>query len=283
VNKSLRGDGPIRGPGSVARSGIAALDPTNGLPLAFNPTRERGLRVWRLVPTPAGLYVLSDSSMFAGEWHPRLTFLPTAGGSVPNTPVAATTPATVRYAIGKKLYERTYDGAAFGSQTAVGTAATWKKVRGVIPATDTTYRFLRNGKIQQSAADGSWSRVRTWRPDVGSFQAVAYVPQASAAGRLLYTVAGDPNLYARGFGVDKGVVSTLCDALSGPAVDGTSWANVRALAVIDGALYAVTAKGTLTRTPFDGMTLDASATTTVSGQHIDGISWKKVRAVFATD
>ncbi|MGH9041287.1 MAG: hypothetical protein ACRDZ3_13765 [Acidimicrobiia bacterium] len=42
------------GIGSVAREGLAALDPLSGLPLAWNPGRERGEGVWSLVPTADG-------------------------------------------------------------------------------------------------------------------------------------------------------------------------------------------------------------------------------------
>lgn len=71
------------GPGALARQGIAALDPTTGKALTWNPGRDRGLRAFRLVPTAEGLYVLSDSQKFAGEFHPRLTYLTVAGGTAP--------------------------------------------------------------------------------------------------------------------------------------------------------------------------------------------------------
>ena len=41
--------------------GIAALDPASGVPLSWNPGRDRGLVVWRITPTAQGLYVLNDS------------------------------------------------------------------------------------------------------------------------------------------------------------------------------------------------------------------------------
>jgi hypothetical protein len=66
----------VKGPGAVDRVGIAALNPTTGRALSWNPGRERGLRAPRLVPTAQGLYVLSDSNRFANEFHPRLTFVP---------------------------------------------------------------------------------------------------------------------------------------------------------------------------------------------------------------
>lgn len=72
-----------KGPGALDRSGIAALSPITGGALTWNPVRERGLRSLRIVATPEGLYVLGDSNKFAGEYHPRLTYLTVAGGSAP--------------------------------------------------------------------------------------------------------------------------------------------------------------------------------------------------------
>ena len=77
-----------KGPGAVDRQGIAALSPTTGKALSWNPGRSRGLVAPRIVPTPQGLYVLSDSDKFAGEFHPRLSFIPTA----PTTPSAPVPP-----------------------------------------------------------------------------------------------------------------------------------------------------------------------------------------------
>jgi hypothetical protein len=71
------------GPGALPRQGIAALDPVTGKALTWNPGRDRGLRAFRVVPTADGLYVLSDSQKFAGEFHPRLTYLTVAGGTAP--------------------------------------------------------------------------------------------------------------------------------------------------------------------------------------------------------
>ena len=72
-----------KGTGAVDRQGIAALDPVSGTALSWNPGRDRGLAVWRIVPTEQGLYILNDSLNFGGEYHPRLTYLLTTGGARP--------------------------------------------------------------------------------------------------------------------------------------------------------------------------------------------------------
>ncbi|WP_150238273.1 delta-60 repeat domain-containing protein [Nocardiopsis quinghaiensis] len=64
------------GPGSVAREGIAAVDPGTGKALAWNPGRARGHGVEALHATSDGLYVGSDTERLADEYHARLGMFP---------------------------------------------------------------------------------------------------------------------------------------------------------------------------------------------------------------
>jgi hypothetical protein len=65
------------GPGAVARTGIADIDPHTGLATAWDPTRKpRGIGARALLSTPAGLLVGSDTDNLGGEYHPRLAMLP---------------------------------------------------------------------------------------------------------------------------------------------------------------------------------------------------------------
>ncbi|WP_159944144.1 MULTISPECIES: delta-60 repeat domain-containing protein [unclassified Nocardiopsis] len=64
------------GPGSVAREGIAAVDPRTGKALEWNPGRTRGHGVEALHATSDGLYVGSDTDRLAGEYHARLGMFP---------------------------------------------------------------------------------------------------------------------------------------------------------------------------------------------------------------
>jgi hypothetical protein len=64
------------GPGAVERPGIAALNPTDGKALAWNPTRSRGHGVEALVATSAGLWVGSDTDELGREYHGKVGFFP---------------------------------------------------------------------------------------------------------------------------------------------------------------------------------------------------------------
>ena len=77
-NNPFQGD--QAGPGAVPREGIAALDSANGLPLTWNPGRDRGVGAQALFATSAGLWVGSDTTLFANQRRGRIAFLPLAGG-----------------------------------------------------------------------------------------------------------------------------------------------------------------------------------------------------------
>ncbi len=83
------------GPGTIKRKAIAALDPINGMPLAWNPGRSPGEGVFIMISTPAGLWVGDDTNKIAGEYHPRLAFFPLAGGTTVPVATTATLPGTL--------------------------------------------------------------------------------------------------------------------------------------------------------------------------------------------
>lgn len=129
-NNPFQGD--QAGPGAVAREGVAALDSANGLPLSWNPGRDRGVGAQALFATSAGLWVGSDTTLFANQRRGRIAFLPLAGGttvpqhdqaSLPGDLVGAqagSAPANVlfRTNAGSTSSITSPDGGpAFGSQT----------------------------------------------------------------------------------------------------------------------------------------------------------------------
>lgn len=84
--------GDRAGPGTIKRRAIAALDPINGMPLAWNPGRSPGQGVFIMISTADGLWVGDDTNMIGGEYHPRLAFFPLAGGSTVAVATTATLP-----------------------------------------------------------------------------------------------------------------------------------------------------------------------------------------------
>ena len=85
-----RGDND--GPGAVSRQGIAALDPYSGVPLSWNPGRDRGRGAEALHATDDYLMVGSDTPYFAGQLRQRLALLPVTGGTAESAAPGGATP-----------------------------------------------------------------------------------------------------------------------------------------------------------------------------------------------
>jgi hypothetical protein len=89
--------GDAEGPGAVARQGLAALDPVNGLPLSWNPTKSisGGSFAGTFLATDQGLWLGTDVESIGGETHPRLAFFPLDGGKVVPPADPGTLPGTL--------------------------------------------------------------------------------------------------------------------------------------------------------------------------------------------
>ena len=64
------------GPGAVSRPGIGAINPTTGLALSWNPTKERGVGGKDLYVTSQGLWVGSDTNRIGNETRRRIALMP---------------------------------------------------------------------------------------------------------------------------------------------------------------------------------------------------------------
>jgi hypothetical protein len=105
----------------VAREGIVALDPINGLPFSWNPCHERGVGIFTLPMTDDGLWAGSDTDHAGGELHMKLAFFSAAGGVAP--------PPSVTYGLPNDLYNidqttgalarRSYNLTTFGTDATV--------------------------------------------------------------------------------------------------------------------------------------------------------------------
>ncbi|WP_347059410.1 PKD domain-containing protein [Blastococcus sp. HT6-30] len=140
------------GPGAVPRPGLAALDPSTGLPLAWNAARHpRGVGAQAILATASGLYVGSDTEYIGNReyFRPRLAFLELAGGSSVAPAPARQLPATVVLAGGTTtgllvsnnvVRGRFFDGTAAAADVSIATGDTdWSRARGAFMAGDTLY------------------------------------------------------------------------------------------------------------------------------------------------
>jgi hypothetical protein len=55
---------------------LAALSPSTGLPLPWNPGRTLGAGVFDLYATSAGLWIGHDTNTVARETHQKIAFFP---------------------------------------------------------------------------------------------------------------------------------------------------------------------------------------------------------------
>lgn len=245
------------GQGAVERTGIAALDPVNGLPYAWNPTRlPRGVGVKDMLATDQGLFVGSDTTTFAGRTRPRLAFAPLTGGAATPSYRSVKLPApVVTTAKATGTASREFDGrkVTAGPTTSAAFARALRDSVGAFMIRDVLYVAHADGRFskQTVSADGSpgpATPVDTadqiveqadWHgTDVPALTSLFY-----DKGRIYFTRAGKNVLYSRGFEASDDVVGQLRQ--SSPAVKGITYSDVRGAFLADGRLYFAKSSGKL--------------------------------------
>ncbi|HTE70292.1 MAG TPA: hypothetical protein VK942_16300 [Actinomycetes bacterium] len=277
MNNSFAGD--RAGPGAVAREGIAALDPVNGLPLSWDPGRDRGVGVFSLVSTPQGLWIGSDTDRIGRfEYHGRIAFMPVADGTpVPESRVGTLPGDLYRLGLDGALTRRSFDGTTAGAPATVATGVDWSTARGA---------FMVSGRLYTGNADGTLT-VRDFDGTTAGFSSPIALNGLTSTqfpisritgmffsnGRIYYTVSGgDTRLYYRYLTPESGVVGADTFVASG-ATDGRNWSTVNGLTMASGRLYYATTTGTLSAVDFTGG-LPTGATTVLSGPDVDGQTWQ---------
>lgn len=264
MNNSFQGD--QAGPGAVARDGIAALDPVNGLPLSWNPGRERGVGAQALFATAQGLWVGSDTNNIGGERHARIAFFPLSGGTTVPTVVAARLPNDLflaeRTPGSGALLRRPVNatGVPTGSAATANTAIDWSTLRGGFLIDGTLYYGLADGAFYRRSFDPSTGALGTQQtvnlyddPDNG-----ARIPFAIAnltgtffdhdTHRIYYTVVNDTRLFYRYFTPESRVVGAQTFTAD---AGGVSFGTVAGMTLADGRiLYGSSTDGALRSVPF---------------------------------
>ncbi len=198
------------GSGGIPRAGVAALDPVNGMPFSWNPGRKpRGTGVYGFLATSTGLWIGGDSTYTAGEYHPRLAFFPTAGGTHvahPVVPALSGRLGTVgRAGLGVTLVARGWGG----RHVALGTNPTWKHASGAFVVNHSLYAFTHGGGLIAATFTGHGLGPVRWLPLNGIISNISNVMGAFysvADGRLYYAVRGDSRLYSRKFEPQDGLL-----------------------------------------------------------------------------
>ncbi len=279
-NNSFAGD--RAGAGAVARTGIAALDPANGLPLDWNPGRTRGVGVFDMLATSTGLWVGSDTNQFDGMTRPRIVFVPLAGGKAVPSTATQSLPAEVYLggASGDSLSKVAFTGTSTSGATTVnGSGVSWSQSHGAVYINGTVYTGWSDGNLYARSFDGTTfgapvsvagmdalSPLTAFHSDVTSITAMFF-----DSGRLYYTLAGQSSLFYRYFTPSTNVIG----AVRYTAVNNTSvsLSNASAMFASGGTLYVGDrTTGNLRAVAFSNGVMSGSPTT-VSGPGVDGVNW----------
>jgi hypothetical protein len=279
------------GPGAVARTGIAALNPVNGMAYSWNPTRSRGVGVKDMLATSAGLYVGSDTTTFGkttgNTYHARLAMVPLSGGKTLPTIRSYGLPATV-YSVatgGSQLVRRSFSGTGVTATANAPAGPGWSTTVGAFMVNGVLYKATSNGVLTRQTFNGTTYGAATavdeadkiirqagWHDtDVPSLTSLFY-----ANGKIYYTRAGQNVLYNRAFEVEDGVVGQ--QVFSTPAPSGITYSLVRGAFVAGGKFYCSDTTGRLLATSWNG-TAPAAGLTQVSGPGKDSQKWAS-RAMF---
>jgi PKD repeat protein len=293
-NNAFAADQP--GQGAVSRPGIAALDPINGLPLSWNPTRDRGVGVFDFLVTTDGLWVASDTTRIGADYlRSRIALLPVGGTTFPGvrTPSLPNDVYNVKVNAGG-IQKRSYNGSAFGAGQTVPAvqsgAMTTNDVRGAFMLNGYLYVAWSNGTFDRRTFDGTTygtaepvdtasqiTALTDWSSDISTMTGLFY-----DSGRLYFTKSGSSTLYYRYFTPENKVVGAQRLTASGN-VAGIDFSQVRGMFVADGNLYWSTPSNDLRKLGWAQGAQSGSpvgVASIVSGPTVDGYNWASPRALF---
>jgi hypothetical protein len=291
-NPSPRGNDD--GPGSVSRQGIGAVDPRTGVPLRWNPTRQRGKGVESFLATSTHLYVGSDTRQFAGTTRDRLAVLPVAGGSPNPQPETVTLPVNLYTARADgSLYVSRFDGATVSAPAVVSGPAgnDWATHRDAWVQRGQWYNFGAADAYYRRSFDGA-----AFGPVTNLSATVGYVDDDASLtpydqpynvnttktaayrdGRIFYTKTNDTRLFWRWFSLESGIVGAQ-EYLASSA----DWSGATGLEVAGNWLYATWSDNRLYRAFVSGARVEGSRVLVNDGAVPGGIPWSQVRALAFT-
>ncbi|HEU5151713.1 MAG TPA: PKD domain-containing protein [Iamia sp.] len=273
-------------PGAVDREGIAALDPVNGVPLSWNPGRDRGQAVWQMLSTPDGLYVASDTDRIARYlYRGRIAFFPVAGGLPVPQPAPLQLPSGFHQLVPQagntaaRIISRAYDGTTFGTpQTVASVPSDFGNLRGAFVAEGNLYTAHGDGTFKVRSYAGTTFGAPTtielnglsaFAADLRDLRALTY-----ADGKIFYSTSST-SLYSRGFSIESRIVGGLRTTVATSSSATLHYGNVGSLVVIDGqAYYSDTRNGALRRGAWSSTGgIDVASVVTVSASGPGNVAW----------
>ncbi|MEX2275490.1 MAG: hypothetical protein WEA10_08035 [Actinomycetota bacterium] len=276
-------NGDSKGPGAVDRSGLAALDPANGVPFTWNPGRGRGVGVFSILATSDGIYIGNDTEKLGGEFHARIGMFPTAGGTTPPVTVPGAIPGDFyRVETSGNFQKRTYDGTTFGSpQSAGGSLST---LRGAMMLSGKLYHGASDGKFYVRSFNGSSLGSATQIPTLG-LESKGFAPQNLTGmfydnARIYYTISGRTGLFYRYFTPESNILGA--EEFTATTGGGVDWKNVKGMTMASGRLYVVVQSGSggnvtgrLYRVNWVNG-LPSGSLTQIGGQGVDSVDWRSL-------
>jgi hypothetical protein len=297
LNNPFTGD--KAGAGAVPRVGLAAIDSRNGLPYAWNPTRERGYGVYDFLSAADGLFVGSDTSQIGGEFHPRIGYFPMTGGfSLPPEHVAAL-PAEI-YLLGRSsgsvndLRHLSFNGTTSGALTTSAGTESWGSVRGSFAVDNLVYTGWSNGTLTVRTFNGTTfgpvsvvpmsfpdtnttggvTPASNFVSDLANVSGMFYDP---ALARLYYTQTGSSSLYYRYFEPQSQIVGAQKFTAGGNTA-AMSPGTVNGMFLAGGKVYFCDATGALKSIAYANGSITGASATTVN----TSTDWR-TRGMFAWD
>ncbi|MHA3702393.1 hypothetical protein ACXR2U_09405 [Jatrophihabitans sp. YIM 134969] len=288
-NNSNGNDAP--GGGAIDRYGLAALDPANGMPVAWNPSRSPGgnlppggvswgPQVWTLFAGTDGIYAGYDSDGLGYEYHGRLGMFPWPGGHALYQPANVSLPA--------RLVAANADGTATASTLGAGGVGAPSPIATGVDFTTARSPFVAGRRLFWGAPDnvlhisyfnGTTASGGDFPQGSNAFFGTAGLTGAFYQdGKMFYTSSGSDQLRYRYLGVDAvGVVGSWNFTANSSIPLGA----VRAMTYAGGSVYFTTGDGNLYAVAFAADAITGSPSV-VSGPTVDGRTWNPV-ALFATN
>jgi PKD repeat protein len=255
MNNPFGSDFPGRG--AVERSGIAALDPRNGVPFSWDPGRPRGYGVWDFLTTSEGMYVGHDTNRLGGFPRERIGLLPHAAGTQLPPDEIGGLPNDVIHVGGLTVAAIPFDGSDAGDPQTVDDDSSWLNARAATMIDDTLFVARSNGTLTAQTFDGETfgspstvdlNNIPEFQTDLAMMTGMFFDPDD---GRLYFTRTGSNTLFYRAFTPESRIVDSRRETASGSA-PGFTPSLVRGMFLADGQLYFANSTGELRVVGWDG-------------------------------